>query len=99
MWQRRLMIGPAEPRALGVKRLYRSPVCAAASLMTRSSGFALLLFSAFAIADLSVFAIIRADFLGTTARIACACSAGKPWICRVTSRTFCGDIGTFLMTA
>jgi len=49
MWQRRLkMIGPAEPRALGVNRLMLVAVPATASLIRKLSGFILLLFSALA---------------------------------------------------
>ena len=53
MWQRRLRIGPAEPRAFGVKRLRVVAVPATASLTRNVSGFSLLLFSALAMADCS----------------------------------------------
>src|SRR5271154_1222112 len=46
MWQRRLMIGPAEPRAFGVKRFKLVAVPATASLIRKVSGRILLLFSA-----------------------------------------------------
>ena len=46
-------------------------------------------------ADFNVLATTRAPLRGTIASIACACNAGKPWICRTTSRIFCADIGMF----
>ena len=70
-----------------------------ASFTRNVSGLSLLLFSALAMADRRVLATYRADLRGTTARIACACNAGNPWICRTISRIFCGDIGTFLAIA
>ena len=88
MWQLRFIIGPAEPRALGVNRFRLVAVPATASLMRKFSPFAPLLFSAFAMADLKVLATQYADLRGTAARIACASCARSPWICRVTSRTF-----------
>ena len=93
------MIGPAEPRALGVNRLKLVAVPATASRTQRFSGLAPLLFSALAIADLSVLATSRADFRGTTLSTACAWIAGNPCICRTTSRIFCADIRTFLIIA
>ena len=64
MWQRRLRIGPAEPRALGVKRLRVVAVPATASLMRKDSGRSLLLFSALAMAECSVLATKRAPLRG-----------------------------------
>src|SRR5580658_5664418 len=93
------MIGPAEPRALGVNRLMLVAVPATASLMRKLSGLSLLLFSALAMADFKVLETTRAPLRGTTASTACACSAGNPWICRTTSRIFCADIGMFLVIA
>src|SRR5512138_3349446 len=77
MWQLRLRIGPAEPRALGVNRRIVEAVWARASLTTSVSVFSalyalLLAFrsSALAIADLSVLATKRAPLRGVTARVA-----------------------------
>src|SRR5215472_2120434 len=67
--------------------------------MRNASTFALLLFSAFAIADFKVLATKRAPLRGTTCRTACACNAGKPWIWRTTSRIFCADMRMFLVIA
>ena len=50
-------------------------------------------------ADFKVLETTRAPLRGTKASTACACSAGKPWICRTTSRIFCADIGIFLVIA
>jgi hypothetical protein len=50
-----LRIGPADPRALGVKRFMVGAVSATASLTRSFAGFKLLLFSALAIADFKVF--------------------------------------------
>lgn len=94
IWQLRFRIGPAEPRALGVNRFMVAAVPATASLTISLSGFNPLLFSALAIADLSVLATSRADLRGTTPSTASACWAGRPWICRTTSRIFCADIRT-----
>src|SRR6185437_1357839 len=55
-WQFRFKIGPAEPRAFGVNRFSVVAVCATASLMRNDSILALLLFSAFAMADFNVLA-------------------------------------------
>src|SRR5437667_4365160 len=106
MWQLRLRIGPAEPRALGVKRRNLEAVCATASLIcSRSvarplySFLCVLRSSAFAMADLSVLATNREPLRGTTASTACARCAGRPWICRTTSRIFCADILTFRVMA
>src|SRR6185436_14963024 len=65
MWQLRLRIGPAEPRAFGVKRRNVVAVPATASRTRRFSGFAPLLFSALAMADIKVFATSLADLRGT----------------------------------
>ncbi len=54
------MIGPAEPRALGVNRLMLVAVPATASLIVKLSGLSLLLFSALAMADFKVFETTRA---------------------------------------
>src|SRR6266446_6770093 len=102
MWQLRLRMGPAAPRALGVNRRMVVAVWATASLMNRRSvcnplySFLWVLrSSALAMADLSVLATNRAPLRGTTARTAWARSAGRPWIWRTTSRIFCADIRTF----
>src|SRR6478735_61504 len=50
-------------------------------------------------ADLRVLATMRAPLRGTTANALAACCAGKPWICRTTSRIFCADIRMFLVMA
>ena len=50
-------------------------------------------------ADFNVLATKRAPLRGTTARTACACNAGNPWIWRTTSRIFCADMRTFLVMA
>src|SRR5215471_1563956 len=55
--------------------------------------------SALAMADLRVLATNRAPLRGTTASTAWACSAGKPWIWRTTSRIFCADMRMFLVMA
>ena len=78
MWHRRLRIGPAEPRALGMNRLMIIAEPVTASFTRNVSGLRLLLFSALAMADLSVLATNRAPLRGTTASTASACSAGSP---------------------
>src|SRR6266478_751432 len=85
MWQLRLRIGPAEPRALGVNRLRVEAVWATASLIMRRSVLIaaysflwVLRSSALAMADLRVLATKRAPLRGTTARTAWAWSAGNP---------------------
>src|SRR6266849_4868653 len=70
MWQLRLRIGPAEPRAFGVNRLRIEAFWATASLMMSSS--------ALAMADLRVLATRRAPLRGTTLRTAAARWAGIP---------------------
>src|SRR5208283_1942097 len=99
MWQRRLRIGPAEPRAFGVKRLSVVAVPATASFTRRDSGFKFLLFSALAIAERSTFETSRAPLRGTICSTAIASSAPSPCTCRTTSRIFCADIGTFFNIA
>src|SRR5476651_236281 len=99
MWQRRLRIGPAEPRAFGVKRLSVVAVPATASFTRNDSGLSLLLFSALAMADFKVFATSRAPLRGTNCSTAIASSAPRPCTCRTTSRIFCADIGTFFIIA
>src|SRR4051794_39522379 len=93
------MIGPIEPRALGVTRLKLVAVPATASFTINASGLSELLFSALAIALLSVFCTKRADLRGTAPRTATACNAGSPWIWRTTSRIFCADIRTLRVIA
>src|SRR6185369_10122095 len=106
MWQRRLRMGPADPRALGVKRRIVVAVPATASLThnfsvcsSLYSGLCSLRSSALAMAEFRVLATNRADLRGTIFNTACACRAGNPWICRTISRIFCADIGTFFMIA
>src|SRR5438105_3221061 len=77
IWQLRLIIGPAEPRALGVKRRMLDAVWATASLIRRRSVaislysfLCVLRSSALAIADLRVLATNRAPLRGTTASTA-----------------------------
>src|SRR3954469_15158387 len=50
-------------------------------------------------AEFKVFATTRDDLRDTNLRMACASNAGKPWICRTTSRIFCADIRTFFVIA
>src|SRR5215216_1276114 len=97
MWQLRLTIGPAEPRAFGIIRLKLVAVPATASFTRNVAGSALLLFSALAMADFNVLATKRAPLRGVTAKTATACTAGMPWIWRTTSRIFWADIRTFLV--
>src|SRR4051812_12208445 len=79
IWQLRFKIGPAEPRALGVKRLSVEAVPAGVSL-TQSGSVRKPLYSvlccfkssALAMADLRVLATSLADLRGTTASTAAA---------------------------
>src|SRR5216683_7774878 len=85
IWQWRLRMGPADPRALGVKRRKVEAVCATASWMHKRSVLRLLYSflcslrsSALAMAESSVLATKRALLRGTTARTALARWAGSP---------------------
>jgi hypothetical protein len=63
-----------------------------ADFTTRLSAERLPLFSAFAMADLSVFAISCADLRGMIESRSTAAGALRPWMVRATSRTFLGDM-------
>src|SRR5215207_8498963 len=67
MWQVRLRIGPALPRAFGMKRLIVGPSPATASFTTSLSARRLWLFSAFAMALFSAFCTRNAAFFGLNA--------------------------------
>src|SRR2546425_2701239 len=84
------------PRARGIIRLKVGPSPTTASLTTKPSAFKFALFSAFAIALLSVLLIRNAAFLGVKARTSSAAETGRPWISRVTSRTLNGEIRAYL---
>src|SRR5207244_2571276 len=67
-----------------------------ASFTTNPSGFRLALFSALAIALLSVLPTKKAAFFGVKASRSSAAETGKPWISRVTSRALNGEIRAYL---
>src|SRR6478735_8109172 len=80
MWLVRLRIGPAEPFARGLKRRRVGPAPMTASLMTKVVASSEKLFSASAMAVLSVLPISWAAFLGVKVKIS-----------RATSRAFWGE--------
>ena len=61
IWQLRLMIGPADPRAFGTHRFMLVAAPTTASFTRKLVGARLLLFSALAMADLRVLDTKRAD--------------------------------------
>src|SRR5208283_1731333 len=84
--------GIAEPLGPALKRLRTGPFSTRARFTVRVSDARLLLFSAFAMALLSVLTIRRADLRGISVRYSTASLARRPWIVRATSRTFFGDM-------
>src|SRR5882672_4393931 len=84
------------PRARAIIRLNVGPSPTTASFTTNPSGFRLALFSALAIALLSVLLIRNAAFFGVNASRSSAAETGRPWISRVTSRTLNGEIRAYL---
>src|SRR6266511_389084 len=84
------------PRARAIIRLNVGPSPTIASFTTNPSGFRLALFSALAIALLSVLLIRNAAFFGVNASRSSAAETGRPWISRVTSRTLKGEIRAYL---
>src|ERR1700677_5152142 len=91
--------GIAVPLAPALKRLRTGPFSTTALFTVSVSDARLLLFSAFAIALLSVFTIRRADLRGISVRYSTASLVMRPWIVRATSRTFCGDMRALRVSA
>ena len=92
MWDIFLRRGLAVPRAPALKRLRTGPFSTMALFTVRASAERLALFSALAMALLSVLAMRRADLRGISVRYSTAAGALRPWIVRATSRTFFGDM-------
>src|SRR5271157_3264041 len=91
--------GIAVPLAPALKRLRTGPFSTTALFTVSESDARLLLFSAFAIALLSVLTIRRADLRGMRVRYSTASLAMRPWIVRATSRTFFGDMRALRVSA
>src|ERR1700677_1297476 len=91
--------GIAVPLAPALKRLRTGPFSTTALFTVSVSDARLLLFSAFAMALLSVFTIRRADLRGMSVRYSTASLAIRPWIVRATSRTFLGDMRALRVSA
>ncbi len=97
MWLVRLRMPPAEPLARGEKRLRTGPAPITASFTISDSALSEKLFSASAIAVLSVLPMSWAAFLGVKVRMSRALDTGRPWISRATSRAFFGESDTYLV--
>src|SRR5271165_2848420 len=91
--------GIALPFAPALKRLRTGPFSTTALFTVSESDARLLLFSAFAIALLSVLTIRRADLRGIRVRYSTASLAVRPWMVRATSRTFLGDMRALRVSA
>src|SRR4029453_2891002 len=96
IWLVRFRMALPLPRARAIIRFRVGPSPTIASFTTKPSGFRLALFSALAIALLSVLPIRKDAFLGVKSRRSSAAETGRPWISRVTSRTLNGEIRAYL---